>query len=70
MPISSTVVVLKENGGPWMHSMVMDHIDSDHNRRSYKIIIMKTGRIVTRSTRLMKTTSIIVEQYHRDSISK
>ena len=47
VPIGSTVVVQREDGGPWTHDIVVDNGNHNHHSRSYKIQVTKTGRIIT-----------------------
>ena len=53
-PTRSTVTVDKEDGRLWIYVTVTKHGDSDNNRTSYKIRIMKTGKIVTRTARYIR----------------
>ena len=49
IPIGSTVVVQKEDGGLWTHGTVVNKGDHSYHDKSYKIQVTKTGRIITHS---------------------
>ena len=68
LPTGSTVTVQRVDSWLWIHDRDTDHRNSDHNGRSYKIRIMKTGRVVKRTARQANTTPILPEQYLRDHI--
>ena len=38
-----TIVVQREDGGPWTHGPIEGKSDNNHNERSYNICITKTG---------------------------
>ena len=46
LPIGSTVVVQREDEGPWTHATIEAKGNHNHHNRSYKICISKTGKIV------------------------
>ena len=50
------VTVQKENSWPWIYGIATNHGYNEYNGCSYKIHIMKIGRIVIRTTRYMKLT--------------
>ena len=53
-----------------MHKTIIDHCDSDHSGRSYRIHIMKTGKVVTKIAGHIKTTPVLAEEYLREQILK
>ena len=66
IPIGSTVAVKREGSGPWTHGTVTDHSHDKYTGWSYKIHIVKMGRIMTRTTRQVRLTPISSEQYLKD----
>ena len=64
--VGSTVAVQQEKGGLWTHGTVVGRGDHNHNNRSYTIRVTKTGCIITRNSKHIKTTPITTEQYIRD----
>ena len=66
--IGSTVVVQQEDDGLWIHSTIVGIGDHNHNNRSCTIRITRTGCIVTRNSKDIKTTPITAEQYFRDQL--
>ena len=67
--IGSIIVVQWQNGGLWTHGTVVGGGDHNHNNRSYTIRITKTGHIITRNSKHIKTTPITAEQYLRDQFT-
>ena len=63
LPLGSTVMVQREDGGPWTHGTTEAKSDHNHHDRSYKICITKTGKIVTCNRQHMKPMQILTEQY-------
>ena len=59
--VGSTVAFEREDSGLWMHDMITDHGDSDHNNRYHKNKILRWGMIVARTARCIKTTPISTE---------
>ena len=70
VPVGSMVAIKREYSGPWIHNTTACCDENLYNGRSYRIRIMKIGRIVTRTTRHIMTTPISTEQYLRDHMSK
>ena len=64
--VGSTVGVQEKDVGPWTCRTIVGVGDHNHNNRSYTIRITRTGHIVTRNSKLSKTTPITAEQYLRD----
>ena len=58
-----------EDDGPWTHGTVVSRGDCIHNNRIMKISVTKTGHIITRNSKHIKTTSITGEQYLRDQLT-
>ena len=50
----------------WTHGTVVGIGNHNHNNRSYIIRFTKTGCIITRNSKHIKTTPITAEQYLRD----
>ena len=50
LPTGSTVVVQCEDMGPWTHQTIIRHGSEVHNRRCYKIRVIKTGCITTKES--------------------
>ena len=48
LPEGSAVAVQRIDGGSWAYGTVVEHGSKDHNCRSYKIQVIKMGRIITR----------------------
>ena len=70
MPIGHTVLVQREDNGPWMHGKVVEHGSRDHHNKSYKIHMTKTSHIITRTTHCVEQTPISTEQDLHDDITK
>ena len=66
----STLPVQGNDGGLQTHDTFIGHGNEDHNGRWYKICIMKTGQIVTRTTGHINHAMITAEQYFSDHLSK
>ena len=52
------------------HGTTVGAWDHNHNNRSYRIRITRTGCIVTRNSQHIKTTPITAEQYLRDQLTQ
>ena len=59
-----------KDGRPLTHGTVVRHLSNYHDGRSYKIRVSKTGCIITRTDRHVKTTLIIAEEYLRNAVAK
>ena len=59
IPIQFRVAVQGKDGGPWTPGTISYNSHSDHYGRSYKIRIMKTRRLVKRTSRCENNTHII-----------
>ena len=59
--IGSTVVVQWEDGWLWTHWTIAVAGNNNHKNRSYTIRITRTGHIVTKNSRHIKTTLIPAE---------
>ena len=46
----STVVVQREDRGPWMHGVIIEGNSDNHQGQSFHVWMMKTGRIVMQIT--------------------
>ena len=55
-PIGSVNAAQREDGYSWTHSTVVEHATSQHNKRSYKICVMKRGHFITTIAYHMKQT--------------
>ena len=53
-----------------MHSTLMEYGFRDHNNRSYKVHMTKTGCIITRTAHHIKQIQISTELYLCDEITK
>ena len=62
-PVGSTVAVKCEDSRPWTHSTVIAHGDMRYNNRSCKVQLIKTGQLVIRKPKHIKTTTIATHQY-------
>ena len=69
IPVGSIVLVQREDSGPWMYGRVVDHGTKEHNNKSYKIYVMKTGCIITCTACQIKETLIPTEQYLHDELT-
>ena len=58
-----------EDSGPPTHGTIIDKGDHNHNDWSYRVWVMKTGWLITRSSKHMKAIPIRAEQYLRDQLS-
>ena len=63
IPIGSTVVVQQEDGGLWIHGIIIGKNDHNHHNRSYKIQVTNTGRIIMCKRQHIKPTPITTEDY-------
>ena len=45
--VGSTVAMQGEDGGSWMHGMVVEGTSIDQNRQSYIVRVTKMGRLIT-----------------------
>ena len=62
-PIGPAITIQHEDGGPWMHGVIKEAINSDHNGRFFIIRVTKTGRLIMQNTRHICSTPITTEQY-------
>ena len=53
-----------------MYGTVVEHGTEGHRGRSYKIGVTKTGHTITMMMRHMQVTSILVEEYLKNEMSK
>ena len=53
-----------------MHETIVQHRSDGHKGKSYQIIVMKTGGIITNTKKLIQVTPISVEDYFRKDIPK
>ena len=51
------------------HGIVVGRGDHNHNNRSYTMRVTKTGCIITRNSKYIKTAPITPEQYLRDQLA-
>ena len=68
--IGSTVAVQQEDGGPCTHGTVVGRGNHKHNNKSYTIRVTKTGCIIARNSKHIKTTPTTAEQYLRDQLTQ
>ena len=61
--IESTVVVQWEDGGPWTQGIVVGKGDNNENNILSTICVTKTGQVLTRKRKHVKTTQITAEQW-------
>ena len=61
--IQSTVVVQREDRGPWTHGTIIGKGDHNHHNRSYKIHVANTGRIITHNRQHIKPTPITTADF-------
>ena len=61
LPAGSTVVVLREDGGQWIHVMIIGNETDDHNGRNYRIRVTKTEHAISRMKRHLKLNNISAE---------
>ena len=61
--IGSTVVVQKEDRGPWTHGSIVGKGNHNHENRLYKIQLTTRGRIITCNRQHIKPIPITVEDY-------
>ena len=69
-PIWSIIAVQYEDGVPQIHSTVEEMSDSGHQRQSYIINFIKTGRLIMHNMRHISSTPITREQYLREQIKR
>ena len=60
-PIGSTIAIQHEDGGPWMYEIIEKANNSGHSGRSYKIRVIKTGRLIMQNTRHICSTPVTTE---------
>ena len=63
LPTGSPVVVLREDGEPWMHWMIGGCQTDDHNGKSHRVRVTKTVHALTRMKRYIKHTNRSAEDY-------
>ena len=56
IPIGSTVTFQQEDGGLWIHGTIAGKGDHNPNNISYTICMTKTGLLIIRKTKYVKTT--------------
>ena len=66
----STVGVQREDGRTWTLGTITEYSDHDHNGKSYRIWIMKLGKVVRRIWRYIRATPVSAKQYFQDQRSK
>ena len=66
----STVVGKWEDGGLWVHSIIVEPNGSDHRGSSYTIQITKMGRIITHDVKDICAMPISAEQYFPEQLRK
>ena len=59
-----------EDRGLWTLGTVVGHGSDNYMGRSYKLRMMKTGCIITRTKRHMRSTPVSAEVYPREEMSK
>ena len=70
IPVGSTEVIQRDDGGPWTHGKIIDKGDHNHNDQSYKVYMKKIGWQITRNSKHVKVTPITSKQYHGNQLSK
>ena len=66
----SPVAVQQEDRGPWKHGNMVGYGTDNHKGRSYKVYVMKTGCVITRTKRQVRATPILAEDYLRKETFK
>ena len=64
-PIGSLVMVQREDGGPWTHGTIINHNKEDHHMQSYRIKLSLSGHVITRNTKHIRKTSIMLWMYRK-----
>ena len=64
-PIGSLVMDWKEDGGPWTHGTIINHNKEEHHMRSYRIKLSLSGHVITRNTKHIRKTSIMLWMYRK-----
>ena len=59
-------MVQGEDNGSQMHDIVLDHCDSNHNFRSYRVKLPVSGRVIMRKVKHIKCTDITSCKYLRN----
>ena len=67
--IGSTIAVQWQDGGPWTHCTIVGAGYHNHNNRSCRIRVTKTGHMATRNSKHIKTSPITAEHYLRDRLT-
>ena len=68
IPTRSTVAVQKEGSRLWMHGTIVWHKTQDHNGRSYKTRVTKTGGTLPRTKKCVKAIPISAKDYIRNEM--
>ena len=68
--VGSRIAFHREDGRLWMRRTITDYGDNDHNGSSYRIWVLKRGRMLTITAWHVKTTLILAEQYLRAHMPK
>ena len=68
--IRCTIVIQRDDGGPWMHGMIVNEDSTDHNGQSYKVRVMKTDRLIAGKARHIWEMPRTTEWYLRQQIMK
>ena len=68
--LGATVAMQQQDGGKWIHGVIVEVNSTDHNGWSYIVRVMKMGRIITYNTRHICKTLLSVKQYLWEQIKK
>ena len=52
-----------DDGEPLAHVIIVENHDANHNSRSYRVQLIKTGRLVTGNAKYLKPTVKSVYKY-------
>ena len=69
IPIESAVEVQQKDGGSLTHGTIIQNIDNNHNI-SCTICVTKTGWLINKNGKNVKTTQITAEQYLWHQVDK
>ena len=69
-PKGYTAAIQRHDHGPWKHWMIVESNSADHSKKSYKIRVIKTGRVMIVNTRQIQQTLTMTEQYLREQMVK
>ena len=61
--LGSVVAGQREDVGAWTYGMIVKGNSADHNGESYKVRVMKIGKLITCNTRHIWNMQVMAEQH-------